>query len=292
MSDADLDIKTLVLAAFTLDCAHICAATVLYFDHILTLPSEIALVWPRATSKSSGLFFMNRYVSFFGNMVVVGLSFARLSTEGCKRSLMFHQILLLVTQLIVCWILTLRVYALYTCDRQILWSMFGIALLLVAVSIWGLIGQHNTSVDSLASLPGCHLAVSHGTAIHVAIPWEALLVYDSIIFGATFYKTYQHRGQDLPGAVSLFHLLLRDGSIYYGVIIMSNLSNIATFYISTPILRGSLATFSSSISVIMVSRLTLNLHESAKPMIIENVGQTNELELAHAHQAVVQHLTD
>jgi len=258
---------SLAHSAMILDCFHILGTTLLYWDHFITFGTEVQYIWVQAKSWNNCWFFLNRYFSFLGNIAFLALSFSNLSLRGCHNFLIFHQILLLLTQLVVCCILTLRVYALYTCDRRVLWSLIACGLVLLGVAAFSLVGQHNVFFDQI---PGCHLGVTHATAIRVVTPWQALFVYDSIVFGATMIKTYRYRSQHLPGGVteSLFYLMLRDGIVYYGVMMLANLGNILTFYMAGPILRGCLATFSSSVSVTMISRLTLNLHQLTGQSII------------------------
>ncbi|TFK31907.1 hypothetical protein BDQ12DRAFT_566085, partial [Crucibulum laeve] len=98
--------------------------------------------------------------------------------------------------------------------------------------------------------------------------WEALFVYDSIIFGLTIFKTWQTRREHTVTGINipLASLILRDGKYLFSakhVMALANLANILTFYLCGPFLRGGLSTFASSISVTMMSRLMLNLHEGA-----------------------------
>jgi len=45
--------------------------------------------------------------------------------------------------------------------------------------------------------------------------------------------------------------------------VLANLSNIITFYISGPFQKGSLTTFAGCLSATLMSRMMLNLHEAA-----------------------------
>ncbi|KAJ7751492.1 hypothetical protein DFH07DRAFT_960904 [Mycena maculata] len=65
------------------------------------------------------------------------------------------------------------------------------------------------------------------------------------------------------------------GALYYGAMAMANLANITTYFVP-PLLPGSLSTFANcnSISVLMMSRLILNLHERAGSVGI--LSQINE----------------
>lgn len=266
----NVSVNSLVYQAIVLDYLHLFAATYLYWDHFLTLGTEVEYIWFQPKSWNMAWFFINRYFNFLVNIPVLALFFTKLSPQSCHMSLMFHQMVLLTTQLVVCTILTLRVYALYLCNKRVLFFLICVAVVLLAVATWSLIGQKNVFLDQV---PGCHLGVTQETAIRVATPWEVLFVYDSILFAATMTKTYRHRRQQLPGGrSSLFYLLFRDGAIYYGVMIFANLANLLTFYNAGPILRGCLSTFSSCVSVTMVSRFLLNIHKSTHPTITLTPG--------------------
>ncbi|KAF8874545.1 hypothetical protein BD779DRAFT_1678688 [Infundibulicybe gibba] len=126
---------------------------------------------------------------------------------------------------------------------------------------WALLGQQNRVAQKL---PGCHIGISHDTSMRLAAAWVALFAYDSIIFVLTLAKTWQAgRKIKINRPLPIIALLLRDGSIYFAVMALANLANILTFYFCGPFLRGGLSTFSNDISVTMMSRLMLNLHETA-----------------------------
>ncbi|KAL4068464.1 hypothetical protein V8B97DRAFT_828405 [Scleroderma yunnanense] len=102
--------------------------------------------------------------------------------------------------------------------------------------------------------------------IHLAVPYEALFLFDTLIFVLTIHKTYE---MGLPISVfalnrspPLVALLLRDGSIYYALMGIANMSNIISFYVFPALLRGGLSTPSICVSIVMISRLMLNLHRS------------------------------
>ncbi|THH16609.1 hypothetical protein EW146_g4060 [Bondarzewia mesenterica] len=127
------------------------------------------------------------------------------------------------------------------------------------------------SSDVLASVEGCHLAMSDATGIRVVVDWEWECFLDIMIFGLTVARTYQHRdvrtwswglGRRNAGLMQLF---LRDGALYFAAITLTNLLNILAYYLAPPMLKGGLSTFSTCVSVTMMSRLMLNLHEAVAP---------------------------
>ncbi|THU89204.1 hypothetical protein K435DRAFT_865510 [Dendrothele bispora CBS 962.96] len=100
--------------------------------------------------------------------------------------------------------------------------------------------------------------------LQVASAWEVTFVYDLVLFGLTLYKAHTtvHHNMDFVGALgrrSLMQVLISDGSLYFAVVALSNMTNILSFYLSEASFKGGLSTFASCISVTMMSRLMLNL---------------------------------
>ncbi|KAJ7866041.1 hypothetical protein B0H14DRAFT_2733439 [Mycena olivaceomarginata] len=240
-----------------LDYGHLIGLTLLYFDHLITLDIEIDLLWRRRKSFSAYWFFINRYFGFFSGIAVAALPFSTLSTKACMRYSVFREIVLLVTQTIAGIIMIIRVYALYGRNRRILWFMFGIGMCVVVVTVYSVTQQHASRPMVLG---GCHFELTEKTAYHLAGSWEGLFLFDTVVFGLTVYNAYR-TGRKMIPSLNLHALVVRDGAVYFGIMALANLANIASYYFSGPILPGSLATFASCISVTMISRLILNLHE-------------------------------
>jgi hypothetical protein len=47
----------------------------LYYDYFLTLAAEVSHIWPQPISLNIFLFFLNRYLAVFGNIVVFVIVF-------------------------------------------------------------------------------------------------------------------------------------------------------------------------------------------------------------------------
>ncbi|KAF9029095.1 hypothetical protein BDZ89DRAFT_1065621 [Hymenopellis radicata] len=238
------------------------AISFLYWDHLITLGRECEHLWRQAGNTSAQLFFLNRYLAFLGNISITVLAFTDLSNSSCQKFNLYRQVLLIVTQVIVCVLLTIRIYALYGCSRRVLVYMFASGVVLGGVSCWSLFSQGHVD-HPMEYWTGCHIGLDRHTARRIASAWEALFIYDSILFTLTILKTRRREPSDVIA------LLVRDGAIYFAVTAIANFMNILTFYIARPFLRGGLSTFSSCVSVTMMSRLMLNLHENAR---LEPVG--------------------
>jgi len=182
---------------------------------------------------------------------------------SCKQFGLFHQLLLVANQVFVCTLLTMRTWALYGRNIRVLLFMVGCAASLLGVASWSLVGQQSTFPTITA---GCHMALSDKTGIHIAVAWEALFVYDSLVLVLTLLKTYNARHRHnftSTGRTNIVSLVLRDGAIYYAVMATANLANLLTFYLADALLKGCLSSFASCLSVTMMSRLMLNLHSTA-----------------------------
>ncbi|KAF7343235.1 hypothetical protein MVEN_01754900 [Mycena venus] len=250
--------------------------TFLYWDHLLTFGDEVRYIWSKPKTASAYCFFLNRYLAAFGDLAVTVfyyhevpqswsapfpdiLNTRLIHRERCPDLNLARQILLIVNQITVCLLLTVRIYALYGRDKRIISCMLGVGAVLIAVSIWA--ASRAGGVPQRGE-PGCNIADPRNVAIMIAIPWEAVFVYDVMIFCLLFYKSLQTRRDSglRWSQIPLLSLLIRDGSIYFVLMATVNLANILTSYIAEPLLVSCLSTFASNMSVTMMSRLMLNLH--------------------------------
>ncbi|KAJ7096572.1 hypothetical protein B0H15DRAFT_825645 [Mycena belliarum] len=270
----DDSINSVVVAReiFLLNYIHFIGLTILYWDHFITIDSEINFLWRRRKALSAYWFFLNRYFAFFSNMGIAVLTLLTLSPEVCIKYTIIHEGVLFVAQLIVSIIMIIRVYALFGRSRRVLWAILALGACVVGVSVWSIAGQHGHRPQILG---GCYFRITQPSAIRLAACWEALFVFDSVIFGLTVYNASTTRQRYAMSKMTLHTLVVRDGAWYFGIMALANLANIATYYFSGPVLPGSLAGFANYVSVTMISRLILNLHEHANAgLLTEKTKQT------------------
>ncbi|THU97755.1 hypothetical protein K435DRAFT_965284 [Dendrothele bispora CBS 962.96] len=245
---------------------HLLGIAFLYWDHIITFATEVGFLWKHFGSMSSYMFFLNRYFSSLGVIAVTYSLFSDSMTEtSCKSFHSYRQILLVLTQVFVCILLTLRIYALYGRSLRMLVYMLSFGFFLAGVACFALFFGER-SVSSVSGM-GCHTELQVVTAIQVASAWEALFIYDLMLVIMTLKKAYQTRRElkeERNLLPSILVLVVRDGSIYFVVMAIANLLNILTFYLTGPYMRGGLSTFASAVSVTMMSRMMLNLHSVAE----------------------------
>ncbi|EDR09419.1 uncharacterized protein LACBIDRAFT_318990 [Laccaria bicolor S238N-H82] len=169
--------------------------------------------------------------------------------------------------------LIMRVYVLYERSRRVLAVLVGMALTVISFGCWSVLGTKNTTPDMDPVLPV--------GGIHIGAAWGGMLVFDSVIFVMTVLKSFPLRSK----SQDLITVLLRDGTIYFSVILAVNLTNIlilvlggVTLYEESRysadervgLLRYFAFTkhlyirrFPHSISSVMISRLVLNLRDPA-----------------------------
>ncbi|KAF5352989.1 hypothetical protein D9758_007966 [Tetrapyrgos nigripes] len=185
----------------------------------------------------------------------------------CGGLHIFREISLVLSEVIVSVLLTLRIYAIYGCNKRVLGFMVLVAAILIGLALqfrshlWAAIRIWIISLKEAAA-------------------WEALFVYDSLLFAMIIIKGYKNKRS--MERMPLLHMILRDGAIYFAVMALANLANIFTFYFAgvreastliaakikmfsfSALYKGGLSTFSSATSVTMISRLTLNLRANTK----------------------------
>ncbi|KAJ3771489.1 hypothetical protein FB446DRAFT_740275 [Lentinula raphanica] len=262
-----MDDYSLVAALHTDSYLYLFAFTFLYYDHLLTLDEEIKFIWSRPYHSSSWLFFLNRYFSFVGNIVIfLSMFFAPSGPSSCHPWEQFQQFFHASVQIIVAILLTMRVYALYGCNRHVAVVLSGIIIFGVCATAVSL----TFSKSSIATSPfpiGCHDTLNLKNAALVSVGWELVLFYDTLLFSMTLLKAYQAKFQPQIkefNKLSLFRIIVQDGSIYFGIMVLTNFMNVLTFYISgSTLLRGTLSPFASCTSVTLMSHLMLHLHEIA-----------------------------
>ncbi|KAJ4470175.1 hypothetical protein J3R30DRAFT_3686564 [Lentinula aciculospora] len=241
------------------------ALAFLYYDHLLTSGAEVRLMWcTKNRSLSKYMFLFNRYFAFFGNMFAAYSVFSSsLSISSCQSLVLYHQIFMGLTQATVACILTLRVYALYNHHRILLISFLGYILLGLAATISFLINNHSKSSNITYVNPGCrNLSPDMSSAATVAAGWEGILLIDIVLFALTMWKAHYTHLQLVNTSrigVSLFAVVVRDGSIYFLIMASLNLVNIITFYIPGNV-NGNLSAFVGCLAVTLMSHMILGFH--------------------------------
>ncbi|KAH9945993.1 uncharacterized protein BXZ73DRAFT_95506 [Epithele typhae] len=251
--------SSLTLAAFS----------ILYYDFALTFFSEIEYFWsPPAFSPTFFLFVASRYFGVLGPLPVLFEYFGiypefHSSSRRCRQLQLYHQVYAMASQALVAVLLILRTYALYNLNKKVL-------AILVVMHICGAVqcltavlttNSPLTTDDPLDfNYSGCNLSLTTDQGVHLSLAWSAMLWFDTAIFGLTLNKAIRMRSEMTGG---LLETMFRDGTVYYGILIVVNIANTLTFLLtpSNSPMKGMATSLTNVLSVTLTSRLMLNLRD-------------------------------
>jgi len=254
-------------AIFSLQCYTLASISILYYDHIATLPQEVQKIWKRDFSVVNALFLVNRYGMSLGYIPIVYFIFSSPKNPTiCSNYIRYPAVLSIVTQAIISVVAALRCYALYNRSRWVLGFVSLLSLAVLCSFVWATTtfvgidesfgGIYETCVPSLEP--------KENTPYKLA--WSLSVIFDSMIFALTIFKTLQmRRTYKFQGTYgSLTNLFMRDGSIYFAVMAIAYVVHIVLFFhIENSFFTdstGNNAFLTHTISVTMLSRLILNLN--------------------------------
>jgi hypothetical protein len=230
---------------------------------MVTLPEEIAFIWRRPKALSAMLFLLNRYLALLFNISNLVLSFVPLSS--CTGYWLYRQLSLVSQAVIVCLILTIRTYALYGGSKRLLICL---TIIIIGLAISASVESFGRSAGNAVSLPGigCYETYTTATSVRLGLAWVADMIYELLIFILIVYRVCKTRGllrSSLANRTNIIDTMFRDGAMYIGAMTLVNIPNVLTFYTTNlVIIEGSLSAMTSCLSVVLISRLMLNLHKS------------------------------
>jgi len=247
---------------------YIASLAVLLYDILITNDREIASIWKRKFSIVAFLFFNMRYatllcqVAFMVNGVQPG------AYLPCKAaSFIFYSTTIWARTAFACFG-AFRTWAIWGRHWIPLVLILPISLLPVALDLYQVTRLHTFAVPGSPPLSGCNISVSLPIETQIrfgTITRASAIASDVLILAVTWIKTWSiHRDLKLANInsgklnVSLSGLLLRDGTIYFAVLLCINISCLVLD--TTPkVVLNPVSSFIDSIVAILLCRLILNL---------------------------------
>ncbi|KAJ7867524.1 hypothetical protein B0H14DRAFT_3588599 [Mycena olivaceomarginata] len=228
----------------------------LLYDYLLTLPTEIHIVWPRPKPW----FILVRYLALSTNFTMVVLTFGTFGSQlftlpeqmNMTSLHMVHHFPYTRSMLPADYtlafyftaILTLRVYALFNRNRVILGLLSLGGLGSFAIGAW-----LGSTADIAVSLPGSLCILSHVSCRRRVGGRMDLSIFGGVIQVGN--PIYSESNNSLIAAVDVANILI----YYFGDV------NWLTH--GKPFLVGSLAWLASALSAVLTARLILNMREVA-----------------------------
>ncbi|KDR79152.1 hypothetical protein GALMADRAFT_137042 [Galerina marginata CBS 339.88] len=275
--------------AFIHHCISASYFAIIYYDYLLTLPAEYSRYWTgkRKISFASIMFYLNRYLTFLGHIPVIlqvfwaesDASHIELSTrhhcqglilppDSCVGLTKFHKYLVSIGNIVIGVCLILRTYALYGRTWRILAALGTVAAAEIIYTLYQMWKGTSTpyTMPPGSGFLGCLLPVNEPSSSQLGHLWIGLLLFDVLIFVLTLYKALTGFRD---GVSSVLNVILRDGTMYFGVMIIAAIVGILDFRLFSPYIRGITASYGNALSSVMVSRLMLNLRD---PELGHSVG--------------------
>ncbi|KAH9896105.1 hypothetical protein C8Q73DRAFT_644233 [Cubamyces lactineus] len=240
---------------FIENCALFAEAALIFHEYFITLDSEVRLIWRRRTTGASVLFFLNRYIMIFDNVITLASYPARTDNVYCYRCAALGWIdvvLNLLPYFIWNAFSTMRVYAISGRD----WRIAGVVCFLMIVPIAS--NVYNIPFETPDNMPppyNCQFDNALTLQTHNIIP---LLAGDAIVLIVTWWKTYRLKkaADEARVKMSIVDMLLRDGTLYFGTMLILNVLHIMVNYIVKVSFLGDVVDVLTSI---LVSRFIMNL---------------------------------
>ncbi|TDL15684.1 hypothetical protein BD410DRAFT_796160 [Rickenella mellea] len=252
---------------FNLQYFALASITILYYDHVLTLPTEIERIWRPKLSPVSVIFLLNRYLACLGYIPIIFFFFD--SPHDDKPCLLFSRypgVLNCISQVLIGAILIIRAYALYYRQVWILVLTCSLGVATVGVSAWSLMAITDINIPCGPNdIFRVCLPAGLSSTLPFQVNWYLSVAFDTTVSVLTLMKTYEmYRNHRNAGIHSeLVNLFLRDGSLYFALMAVANIANLIMFKRNANTFleesTGNNSVLTHTLSVTVASRLVLNI---------------------------------
>ncbi|KAH8827455.1 hypothetical protein DL96DRAFT_1710578 [Flagelloscypha sp. PMI_526] len=253
------------------------ALAILVWDWLITLDTEIRLVWPSRWTLGKVLFFFTRYMSLAD--VLMSIARLQLMDAGddsitCPKPYLAIVWLDVVGIQIAELILVLRTWAVY---GRNMWVLAGLLILQSATFIYNGIAVQifvhsiKWAGPDLAGIPGCNIIAADAGIISGT--YVAIMAFETTIFLVTMARALQ-REQRKSGS-QLVHIIYRDGLIFYLFIVFVSTVNVVIIFTAPQEYTVVLSIFQRVMHSVATGRILLHMRESTeRPQI--HIGSANE----------------
>ncbi|RPD54512.1 hypothetical protein L226DRAFT_515902 [Lentinus tigrinus ALCF2SS1-7] len=265
------------------DC-EIAALAFVVFEYLITFGEEVNFFWRRKFTGATLLFFFNRYlVLLLYTMNISGSASLSKSDKGCALYGLETFALGVIQYVPWAAFSGLRAYAL---SSRLLGAF--VFLLSVVPFAVNLVPYHFGSQSALVPPFGCiaidSISPEMGRKLTITSR-TCLLVSDVLLIAITWYSLGRGRHQNATNptgisknGLSLAHVLLRDGTIYFAVLFVLNCLHLVFTMLSLELVfqNGSYLTiFTNPLTAIIVSRFLLNLQAANQQAVAHDSSESH-----------------
>ncbi|KAJ1306088.1 hypothetical protein OPQ81_010800 [Rhizoctonia solani] len=265
-------------------CLAIAGFCILIYDHILTFPQEVELIWKQQRSWVSVFFVLNRYITPLVLIVDIydkgGLNDS-LPRSFCVGWYFAEAAWNLVAFGLIHALVSLRVHAIWGRPR---WLSITLAILFLIYFVVTVVIAAKFQIeyaDTVAFNPIfklCFAAVSP----HLWMCWLPALVFECFVFILTLIKAIEHSKRKVNTPV--VRVLYRDGIIYFIVISLCSMFNMMVWLLAPPTLVALSKYFVLCVVPTMGARLVLNLRGSRREDLMPTHSGRTTSDDQHAYE--------
>jgi len=235
-----------------------------FYDFMLTFEAEVQYFWStQGGTLTRVLFFVNRYWPA-GNLVFhnIVLNLRHPEPEFCVAWFQYTAYSAGAQHLIVGGILTIRIYAMFKCNKRLL------VVLLTLYALWigsetiliGLVTSRFKSNEALRDIfTGC---APTNIPTWCYIYWLPSLAFESLLLILACWKTIQEASSSFWTS-KIMVVLLRDSVLYFGGVTLFTIANFLAWYIAPLPLYGMFIACHIGFQSIIGCRMLLNIRETA-----------------------------
>lgn len=248
---------------------YVLASTVmLLYDHLLTLEEERRYIWAQPKRLPTYLFFIFRYATPVVSILnLVAEHDPTWIGHRCSRWIWLPVAIGPIVSAATGVILILRVHAIYARAKWVLYVTIPVYLGQLSVMGWSI--PSGVPAPLPPGFIGCVPSEKPGTGNRLSGIYIAALVFDATIFVLTLGRAIYMRIRD--SSIPLLNLIVRDGTAYFTVIFVVNLTNVILLSTAPPDLSAINAPFATLITALLVSRLMINLRKAGERMYMGSI---------------------
>ncbi|CAL1700259.1 unnamed protein product [Somion occarium] len=242
---------------------HVAAATLLVWDYLLTVDSEVTLMWPSPWSIMKVLFFWTRYLPVLDiSLVLFHQLNPTISISTCQVTSKTASWFLLIGIIVSEMILVIRTWAIWGRSKAI-----GITLTVCAVLACGsVLYVEKSFLDSLRfftypsrATAGCLITTQNSI---VAVSFIVVIIFETFLLILTSIKGIQH--YRLANNRGLTSVLYRDGILFYVYLFCTSMANFIVILAVPRDLANILVNIQRVLHSCLSARVVLNLREASQ----------------------------
>ncbi|TDL25240.1 hypothetical protein BD410DRAFT_632978 [Rickenella mellea] len=242
------------------NCTAVAAVTVLIWDYLITLPDEVALIWPSSWNISKSLFLLNRYLAFVDPIMLIQVLIFDDDAKLCIYHFRILAWFCIAGFVVGQFILILRAYAVWGAQYNRLFAVImGLTLVIFAVSFWTSAKYINGvySIGVLAQgVTGCAPIFRNRLAW---IDFVLFLAVESTSTGLMVIKAIQHFRVSRH---SLMTTIYNDGLLYFGLVLAMAIANVIVFVVAPRDMNGFLIIVQRVLHSLLCSRVLLHIRSA------------------------------